>query len=168
VLPATSSSITVPQILLVTSLRLRLDTCTHHAWPRTIPINMTEHIRVAVIGLGAAGLVALKNLKEEGFDVTGFERNAYIGGLWKFSEDDKTSVLSTTVVNISKERVWLSGFRINDYAKASQGCYTDFPFPECKYSSHATALIPLTFNSCTVICYGRPGLRVPHQLCCAF
>lgn len=66
---------------------------------------MTEHVKVAVIGLGAAGLVALKNLKEEGFDVTGFDRNAYIGGLWKFSEDDQTSVLSTTVVNISKERV---------------------------------------------------------------
>jgi dimethylaniline monooxygenase (N-oxide forming) len=77
-------------------------------------MNMTAHIRVAVIGLGAAGLVALKNFKEEGFDVTGFEQNGYIGGLWKFSDDDKTSVLSTTVVNISKERVGSSGFRYND------------------------------------------------------
>ncbi|KAF2033070.1 dimethylaniline monooxygenase 2 [Setomelanomma holmii] len=73
-----------------------------------------ERISVAVIGLGAAGLVALKNFKEEGFDVTGFERNSYIGGLWKYSEDDQTSVLSTTVVNISKER----------------GCFSDFPYPE--------------------------------------
>ena len=64
-----------------------------------------ERTTAAVIGLGAAGLVALKNLKEEGFDVTGYERNPYIGGLWKYSTDDQTSVLDTTVVNISKERV---------------------------------------------------------------
>lgn len=64
-----------------------------------------ERTTAAVIGLGAAGLVALKNLKEQDFEVTGFERNNYIGGIWKLAEDDRTSVLSTTVVNISKERV---------------------------------------------------------------
>jgi dimethylaniline monooxygenase (N-oxide forming) len=32
-----------------------------------------ERITVAVIGLGASGLVALKNLREQSFDVTGFE-----------------------------------------------------------------------------------------------
>lgn len=66
-----------------------------------------ERKTVAVIGLGAAGLVALKNLKEEGFNVVGYERNAYIGGLWRYSNDDQVSVLNTTVVNISKERVCL-------------------------------------------------------------
>jgi dimethylaniline monooxygenase (N-oxide forming) len=54
---------------------------------------------------GPAGLVALKNLLEEGFDATGFDRNSYVGGLWQYTEDDKTSVLESTVVNISKERV---------------------------------------------------------------
>lgn len=66
---------------------------------------MDQRPTVAVIGLGAAGLTALKNLREEGFEATGFERNGYIGGLWKYSEDDQTSVLASTVVNISKERV---------------------------------------------------------------
>jgi dimethylaniline monooxygenase (N-oxide forming) len=80
---------------------------------------MKDRITAAVIGLGAAGLVALKNLKEQGFDVTGFDRNDYIGGLWKYAEDDRTSVLSTTIVNISKER----------------GCFTDFPYAGCKYLS---------------------------------
>ncbi|KAJ8108380.1 hypothetical protein OPT61_g8212 [Boeremia exigua] len=60
---------------------------------------------VAVIGAGPAGLVALKNLLEEGFEATAFDRNPYVGGLWQFTEDDKTSVLQSTVVNISKERV---------------------------------------------------------------
>ena len=69
---------------------------------------------------GALGLVAIKNLIEEGFDVTGFDRNDYPGGLWKYTEDEKTSVLKcmhnvrilgyilifvATIVNISKERV---------------------------------------------------------------
>jgi dimethylaniline monooxygenase (N-oxide forming) len=69
---------------------------------------MMERPTAAVVGLGASGLVALKNLKEQGFEVTGFERNSYIGGLWKYSENDQTSVLDTTIVNISKERVCLT------------------------------------------------------------
>ncbi|KAH7390983.1 dimethylaniline monooxygenase 2 [Phaeosphaeria sp. MPI-PUGE-AT-0046c] len=71
-------------------------------------------VTAAVIGLGAGGLVSLKNLKEQGFDVTGFERSSYIGGLWRYSDSDQLSVLSTTVVNISKER----------------GCFTDFPYSD--------------------------------------
>jgi heterodisulfide reductase subunit A-like polyferredoxin len=45
------------------------------------------------IAPGALGLVTLKNLAEVGFRVTGFERNGYIGGLWKYVEGDTTSVL---------------------------------------------------------------------------
>ena len=100
---------------------------------------MTEDTTVAVIGLGEhsfvipkrkhglmckgpAGLVALKNLREEGFSVTGFDRNSYIGGLWQYSANEHTSVLETTLVNISKERA----------------CFTDYPFPE-DIPSHPTA-----------------------------
>jgi dimethylaniline monooxygenase (N-oxide forming) len=36
------------------------------------------------------GIVAVKNLIEEGFDVVGFERSSYIGGLWRFTEDEDT------------------------------------------------------------------------------
>lgn len=36
------------------------------------------------------GIVAVKNLLEEGFDVVGFERSNYIGGLWHFTEDEDT------------------------------------------------------------------------------
>ena len=40
------------------------------------------------------GIVGVKNLLEEGFNVTGFERNGYVGGLWHFTEDeDSLSVL---------------------------------------------------------------------------
>lgn len=61
-------------------------------------------VDIVLISLGAAGLAALKNLTEEGFKVTGFERNSYVGGLWRYTEEDRTSVLKTTIVNISKER----------------------------------------------------------------
>jgi dimethylaniline monooxygenase (N-oxide forming) len=70
--------------------------------------------RIAVIGLGACGLVTLKNLLEAGFDASGFDRNNYTGGLWKFSPENKTTVLKTTVANLSKQTA----------------CYTDFPFPD--------------------------------------
>jgi dimethylaniline monooxygenase (N-oxide forming) len=43
------------------------------------------------------GIVAVKNLAEEGFDVTGLERSAYVGGLWHYTDDEETlSVLKGT------------------------------------------------------------------------
>src|SRR3984893_2388520 len=38
--------------------------------------------RVCVIGAGMAGLAATKVLHEDGFDVTAFEREPGIGGVW--------------------------------------------------------------------------------------
>lgn len=70
---------------------------------------------VAVVGLGACGLVTLKNMREAGFDATGYESNNYIGGLWEHTEEpDKTSILKTTVANLSKQ----------------VACYTDYPYPD--------------------------------------
>ena len=86
---------------------------------------------MAVIGLGPAGLVALKNLLEEGFDAIGFDKNPHVGGLWQYTEEDKTSVLQSTVVNISKERVrhvrWQGR---NMRLTCRKGCFTDYPYPE--------------------------------------
>lgn len=48
---------------------------------------------VAIVGLGALGLVTLKNLREEGFDAVGLDRNDYVGGLWHFDEGDKLTVM---------------------------------------------------------------------------
>ena len=77
---------------------------------------------VAVIGLGAQGLVTVKNLLEQGFEVTGFDRNAYIGGIWHYSKEQYVSALPTTFVNVSRER----------------SCFTDFPFPD-RVSSYPSA-----------------------------
>ncbi|KAL7817425.1 flavin monooxygenase-like protein [Trichoderma aethiopicum] len=73
-----------------------------------------QRCKVAVIGLGAMGIVAVKNLLEEGFDVVGFERSSYTGGLWHFTENEDTlSIIQSTSVNVSIDRA----------------SYTDFPFP---------------------------------------
>ncbi|KAF2163078.1 hypothetical protein M409DRAFT_68710 [Zasmidium cellare ATCC 36951] len=79
--------------------------------------------KVAVIGLGSCGLVTLKNLREAGFDATGYESNNYVGGLWEHTEEpDKTSVLKTTVANLSKQL----------------SCYTDYAYPD-DVPNYATA-----------------------------
>jgi dimethylaniline monooxygenase (N-oxide forming) len=71
--------------------------------------------RIAVIGAGPLGLMALKNLREEGFDdVTAFEARPYVGGLWKYSTDSRLSCAESTIFNSSKYRSAIS----------------DFPFPD--------------------------------------
>ncbi|KAI1337887.1 flavin-containing monooxygenase-like protein [Xylariaceae sp. FL0016] len=70
--------------------------------------------KVAVIGAGVVGLMALKQFKEDGFEVTAFETRPYVGGLWKDTEDSSLSVHETTIFNSSKFRAAVS----------------DFPFPE--------------------------------------
>ncbi|KAK0128020.1 hypothetical protein ONS95_000009 [Cadophora gregata] len=82
-----------------------------------------ENITVAVIGAGPAGLAVLKNLKEEGFKVTGFEKRDSAGGVWAYSEDPlTTSTLPETVSNVSK------------YGNS----FTDFPIPD-HLPSHLTS-----------------------------
>ena len=73
-------------------------------------------MKVAVIGSGASGLVAIKSCIDEGLEPVCFEREDNIGGLWYFTEDDrdKGSVYRSTVINTSKEMM----------------CYSDFPIPK--------------------------------------
>ena len=74
---------------------------------------------VAIVGAGALGLVATKNLIEEGFEVITFEKTAYVGGLWHANSDSSvTSALVGTVSNGSKQA----------------SAFSDFPMPDCKSS----------------------------------
>ncbi|RDA90947.1 hypothetical protein CP533_3080 [Ophiocordyceps camponoti-saundersi (nom. inval.)] len=79
-----------------------------------------ENIRIAIIGLGPAGLTALKCLRDEGFDAIGLERRSEVGGVWSYSPDRSyTSVIRETVSNISKFVVnyppYLSGSQMAEY-----------------------------------------------------
>lgn len=60
--------------------------------------SSTLHLTSPADTTGSLGLVTLKNLLEEGFDATGFERKSYVGGLWKYTLDETTSVLPCTFI----------------------------------------------------------------------
>lgn len=74
---------------------------------------MSKKKEVAVIGAGTSGLIAIKCLKEEGFEPVCFEKSSYFGGLWKYHEEDVDgvpSVMWSTSLNNSKEVGALSDF----------------------------------------------------------
>lgn len=67
---------------------------------------MTLGQNVCVIGAGVIGLGATKNLIEEGFQVTTFERHTWVGGNWHATDDEEqTSVLPWTTSQVSKQAV---------------------------------------------------------------
>ncbi|XP_068096027.1 flavin-containing monooxygenase 5-like [Hyperolius riggenbachi] len=73
--------------------------------------------KVAVIGAGASGLVAIKCCLDEGLEPTCFERTEDIGGLWRFKEnpeEGRASIYKSVIINTSKEMM----------------SYSDFPIPE--------------------------------------
>ncbi|WP_161139245.1 flavin-containing monooxygenase [Propylenella binzhouense] len=69
----------------------------------------------AVIGAGAGGLCAAKNLLARGVDATIFEIGSRIGGLWAYENDSGRSPAYRSL-------------HINSEAKVSS--FIDFPFPE--------------------------------------
>ncbi|POR38259.1 Dimethylaniline monooxygenase [N-oxide-forming] 5 [Tolypocladium paradoxum] len=89
-------------------------------------------IKVAVVGLGPAGLTAIKSLREEGFETVGFERRDRVGGVWSYSHDpDYTTVIQGTISNVSK---FVSGF-------------SDFPVPNgasCQQANRESTILTST------------------------
>ncbi|KAH9513440.1 Cyclopentanone 1,2-monooxygenase (CPMO) [Bulinus truncatus] len=62
---------------------------------------------------GCSGLAAIKSCVEADLEPVCFESSAYLGGLWRFSEEPKNSrgcVMESTVVNTSKEMMSFSDF----------------------------------------------------------
>lgn len=57
------------------------------------PSRLSSNYRLC-LRKGALGLVAMKNLLEVGFNVVGFDKHPYVGGLWNYNEQkDAISVL---------------------------------------------------------------------------
>ena len=84
----------------------------------------TPSPRIGVIGGGAAGITAVKELLERGVDVLGFEKGDGIGGLWVY---ENTSGLSPAYeslhLNTSKGRTEFA-----DYPMPAQ--WEDYPAAE--------------------------------------
>ncbi|KAK9417860.1 putative Flavin monooxygenase-like protein [Seiridium unicorne] len=70
---------------------------------------------IAVVGAGPAGVAALKNLLDEGFDVTAFERRPQVGGVWTASEHpDHVSSISCTRYQTSKFSCPIADYPVPD------------------------------------------------------
>ncbi|KAI4604045.1 hypothetical protein KJ359_000172 [Pestalotiopsis sp. 9143b] len=71
--------------------------------------------RIAVVGTGPAGVAALKNLLDEGFDVTAFERRPAVGGVWTQSEHpNHVSTIQCTTYQTSKFSCAISDYLVPD------------------------------------------------------
>ncbi|KAJ4299281.1 hypothetical protein N0V90_004525 [Kalmusia sp. IMI 367209] len=67
--------------------------------------------KIAIIGAGPAGLTALKELRELGFDVTLFERRSEVGGVWTWTSDSyATTALKETKLCNNKLSLALSDY----------------------------------------------------------
>ncbi|KAF4431095.1 Monooxygenase aurF [Colletotrichum fructicola] len=106
---------------------------------------MTEGNKVAIVGLGALGIVALKNCLEEGFEATGFDRIPYPGGLWTYTPEDRVSALPTTV-----------------------GCFTDFPFPAEVPSLCSAGDMQRYLASYVEHFNLRPSMRLSTSITCVY
>ncbi|GAB3150549.1 NAD(P)-binding domain-containing protein [Micromonospora sonneratiae] len=75
----------------------------HHAGSATVrPDGRSVYDRggtVCVIGAGASGLTAIKNLKEYGFDVDCYERETGVGGAWNWRHDRSPVYASTHLIS---------------------------------------------------------------------
>lgn len=72
--------------------------------------------RVCIIGAGPSGITALKNLLDEGIEVTCLDRQHDVGGNWIFSEEEgHSSVFETTHIISSKTLSQYADFTFKDF-----------------------------------------------------
>ncbi|CAK9171132.1 unnamed protein product [Ilex paraguariensis] len=106
-------------------------------FPSTTPIT---HRKVAVIGAGAAGLVAARELRSEGHSVVVFEREKQIGGTWIYNPNTESdplgveptrniihsSLYASLRTNLSRE---VMGFREYPFVAVDKGDRDPRRFP---------------------------------------
>ncbi|KAF5650554.1 monooxygenase [Fusarium tjaetaba] len=77
--------------------------------------NQELNSDICVVGAGPLGLLALKNLREQGLNATAFERQEYVGGTWHASNNiEQTTALEDTTANTSKQCCSITDFPMPD------------------------------------------------------
>ncbi len=67
--------------------------------------RMNRQLPVCVIGAGVSGLVSVKQLRDRGLDVVGFEIGSDIGGIWRYDNDNgRSPAYASLHIDTSKER----------------------------------------------------------------
>ena len=94
---------------------------------------------VAVIGLGPAGLVNVKELKAAGFEVQGFDRSSRVGGRWALDDSIATGVWRELCMNETRRFMEFSDFEwpIDNTFDGRDKAYKTL-YPHC---SEATAYL---------------------------
>lgn len=83
---------------------------------------------VCVVGAGVVGLLALKNLREQGLNAIAFTKDDHIGGLWVKPEQlGKTTALRATTANTSKQTVSREEHNCPRPALCTQRSYRSVP-----------------------------------------
>jgi dimethylaniline monooxygenase (N-oxide forming) len=83
----------------------------------------------AVVGAGPAGLAAMKELKEAGFEVTAFDRSASIGGRWSLTPN--RGVWKELCLNTNRQLLSFSDFEWKEaYYQGHEKAYGGV-FPHC-------------------------------------
>ena len=96
-------------------------------------------LSVAVIGAGAAGLVAARELHREGHHVTVFEQSSGIGGIWAYSAAVESDLLGGTSKHHRRlHNSMYAGLRTN-LPREVMG-YSDFPF-DTNYPTAGAAVV---------------------------
>jgi hypothetical protein len=86
-------------------------------------MQYNHFMKACIIGAGASGLAAAKALQDAHIDFDWFEKGSYIGGIWKYQNDNNLSACYKSLhINTSKQIM----------------SYSDFPMPENypNYPSH--------------------------------
>jgi hypothetical protein len=127
--------------------------------------------KIAVIGAGAAGLIAAKTMSEAGFDVAVFELGSCIGGLWDFDNDNGLAVAYRNLhINTDTYLTQLRDYPfrdgVSDYAHHTEmleylrGYAENFGVDKLiRFKSKVTKLTPLAEGGWTVEINGADTSR---------
>ena len=74
-------------------------------------------MKVCIIGAGSSGIVTAKTLSQSGIDFDCYEKGSFIGGVWKYNNDnDLSSAYKSLHINTSKQMMSFSDFPMpNNY-----------------------------------------------------
>ena len=66
-------------------------------------------MKVCIIGAGSSGIVTAKTLSQSGIDFDCYEKGSFIGGVWKYNNDnDLSSAYKSLHINTSKQMMsWI-------------------------------------------------------------
>ncbi|KAL2921031.1 Flavin-containing monooxygenase FMO GS-OX-like 7 [Bienertia sinuspersici] len=89
-------------------------------------VHQSTSKKVCVIGGGASGLVAARELRKEGHEVVVFERGSRLGGFWVYSPHSESDSLGVDPTRQIVHSSLYASLRTN-VAREAMG-FTDFPF----------------------------------------